>query len=207
MTCVDLTFPHRGRRKHTDIETRHVALKSASTAYTGVIYHFSGDSMQGTYIDFPGHILETDDGRRADSTDLADFYRMEAAVIRLDRADRPGGVSGAELEAAWGGIPRTPAVIVNALGERGPMDIPERSVWLELDAVEWLKRTGCRLLVSDIYESRALEGVFLKLFQAGIATVCEPDQLHKLTAPVVQLTVTFVKLPVTQLPCALVAEF
>ena len=207
MTCIDLTFPHRGVRTATVIETRHVALKSPATAYTGVVYKFSHDSMQGSYIDFPGHILETDDGQRADSVDPADFYRMDASVIHLDRAHAPGGISAAALEAAHGGVPRTRAVIINALGAAGPMEIPERSVWLELGVVDWLKQVGCRLLVSDVYESTALEGIFLRLFRAGITAVCEPYDLHKLTVPVVKLTVGFVKLPVTQLPCTLLAEF
>ncbi len=207
MTCIDLTYPYRGRARATDIQRREVPLKSNSTAYTGVVYQFSCDSMQGCYLDLPGHILETDDGRRADTVDRADFYRMEAAVIHLDRGRHPGGVTAAELEKAWGGVPHTPAVIINALGTLGPFDIPPRSVWLELDAVAWLKKTGCRLLVSDVYESRALEGVFLKLFEAGISAVCEPDNLSQLTAPVVRLTVLFPKMPVTQVPCAMVAEF
>jgi len=76
-----------------------------------------------------------------------------------------------------------------------------------LDAVEWLKATPCKLLVSDIYESTALEGVFLRLFEGGIATVCEPANLYKLPEGIVKLTVLFSKMPITQIPCALVAEY
>jgi len=207
MTCVDLTLRGIGRDAVPEIAVRHVALRSAATAYTGVVYTTTGSSMLGSYIDFPGHILETDDGRRADTADLADFYRMDASVIHLDRADGSGGISAEELEKAFGGVPDTPVVILNALGARGPLDIAPRSVWLAMDAVEWLIRSKCRILVSDVYESRALEGVFLKLFRAGITAVCEPNRLHKLTAPKVKLTISFVKFPVTQIPCTLVAEF
>ena len=45
------------------------------------------------------------------------------------------------------------------------------------------------------------------LFEGGIATICEPANLHKLTARNVKLTVLFPKMPITQLPCALAAEF
>lgn len=207
MTCVDLTMRGIGRDAVPEIAERHVALRSAATAYTGVVYTTTGSSMLGSYIDFPGHILETDDGRRADNVDLAGFYRMEASVVRLDRPGGSGGIDAAELEEAYGGVPDTPVVIINALGARGPMDIDPRSVWLTMDAVEWLIRSKCRILVSDVYESKALEGVFLKLFRAGISTVCEPARLHELTARQVKLTISFVKFPVTQIPCTLVAEF
>ena len=90
---------------------------------------------------------------------------------------------------------------------RSDEDAEDFIVNLELDAVEWLNKTPCKLLVSDVYESTALEGVFLKLFEGGIATICEPANLHKLTARKVKLTVLFSKMPITQLPCALAAEF
>ena len=73
--------------------------------------------------------------------------------------------------------------------------------------MEWLKKTPCKLLISDVYESKALEGVFLKLFEGGISTICEPANLHELPSGQVKLTVLFPKIPVTQLPCALIAEF
>ena len=163
--------------------------------------------MMGSYIDFPGHIKETDDGVNGANADLADFTNMSAAVIHFDRAEQPGGITADDLEKAYGGVPDTHAVIINALGSVSSFDIPPRSVYLTLNAVEWLKKTPCKLLVSDIYESTALEGVFLKLFEAGISTVCEPANLHKLPSGKVKLTVHFAKIPITQLPCTLVAEF
>lgn len=208
MAVVDLTFDFSGdKSRKLAIKERYVALKSDATAYTGVVYDVQCDSMQGTYLDLPGHIAETDDGQRADTLDLADFYQMEAAVIHLDRSQTPGGVTAADLEAAYGDKPDTQVVIINALGSCGVFGIPGRSVWLTLDAVEWLKSTPCKLLVSDIYESRALEGVFLQLFKGGISTVCAPDNLHKLTSRKVKLTVMFPKMAVTQVTCSLVAEF
>lgn len=207
MTYVDLTADFCGRKAKAEIVQREVPLKSDKTEYTGVVYNISTSTMMGSYIDFPGHIKETDDGVNAANLDLADFTGMSATVIHFDRANEPGGITAEDLEKACGGIPDTPAVIINALGSISSFDIPPRSVYLTLDAVEWLKKTPCRLLVSDIYESRALEGVFLKLFEGGISTVCEPANLHKLPSGKVKLTVHFAKIPITQLPCTLVAEF
>ena len=207
MAYVDLTADFRGRKVLPEIVQREVALKSDKTEYTGVVYNISTSTMMGSYIDFPGHIRETDDGVNGANSDLADFTNMSAAVIRFDRAGEPGGITAEDLENAYGGVPDTRAVIINALGSVSSFDIPPRSVYLTLDAVEWLKKTPCKVLVSDIYESTALEGVFLKLFEGGISTVCEPANLHKLPAGKVKLTVHFAKIPITQLPCTLVAEF
>ena len=207
MAYVDLTADFRGRNVLPEIVQRKVALKSDKTEYTGVVYNISTSTMMGSYIDFPGHIRETDDGVNGANSDLADFTNMSAAVIRFDRAGEPGGITAEDLENAYGGVPDTQAVIINALGSVSSFDIPPRSVYLTLDAVEWLKKTPCKVLVSDIYESTALEGVFLKLFEGGISTVCEPANLHKLPAGKVKLTVHFAKIPITQLPCTLVAEF
>jgi len=207
MTCVDLTCPAIGRHFPAQLAVERWPLRSAATKYTGMVYKLTCDSMLGSYLDLPGHILETDDGRRGDNVDLADYYRMDAAVIHLNRAGGSGGISAAELERACGGVPDAPVLIINALGALGPHDIESRSVWLAMDAVEWIVRSGCRMLVSDVYESQALEGVFLKLFQAGISAVCEPCNLHRLTAPRVKLTVSFLKLDATQIPCTLLAEF
>lgn len=207
MNLVDLTQPIGAGNEQMRVSVRKVALRSDKTAYTGMVYDFAGDSMQGSYIDFPGHILETDDGRRADTVDLADFYRMDASVIRLNRLSGSGGITASELEQAAGGRPDTPVVIINALGEADPLDIAPRSVWLTLDAVDWLIGCNCRLVVSDVYESTALEGVFLKLFAAKIAAVCIPRRLGLLPASRVKLTVSFAKIAVTQLPCTLLAEF
>ncbi|NMA20858.1 MAG: hypothetical protein GX927_09800, partial [Lentisphaerae bacterium] len=82
------------------------------------------------------------------------------------------------------------------------------SVFLDMTAVQWIIDAGCKMLVSDIYESQALDGVFLKLFKAGVCTVCEPVHLAEVTAPVVRLTVLFPKFPkMTQFPCRVVAEW
>ena len=183
-------------------------MQSPGVEYTGVIYEFKMGSMAGTYIDFPGHIAETDDGQDAYNYPLEKLYCRRAAVIRLDRWDGSGGVTASELAAACPvKIQPGDALIVNALGDRQFYDIENRSVFFEMDAVEWIIEQGVELLVSDIYESQALLGVFLKLFKAGISTVCRPVNLHKLEDAEVKLTIMPLPLRgVTQIPCRLVAE-
>lgn len=205
---VDLTRDYVGPVAPFALEQQEVPLRSANTAYTGIIYQFSSGSMQGTYLDLPGHIRETDDGQTAANFPIENLYRLPASRIRLDRASGSGAVSANDLEEAFGSIPDTPGVIINALGEREPDQIETRSVFLDMTAVQWLIDAGCKMLVSDIYESQTLEGVFLKLFQAGVCTVCEPANLAKVASPKVRLTVLFPKFPgMTQFPCRVVAEW
>ncbi|MBE6356680.1 MAG: cyclase family protein [Lentisphaerae bacterium] len=209
MAVVDLTMDFIGERFQPDIERSEKFLQSGKTAYTGVVYKITHDGMSGTYIDFPGHIAETDNGIYADNCPLEKVYRVPASVIHLDHRSGDGAVSAAELETAFGGKVSTEALIINALGSNANAgEIELRSVYLDDSAVDWIIASNCKLLVSDIYESEALHGVFLKLFGAGIITVCLPVNLWKLTAPQVQLTALFARMPqVTQLPCRLVAEF
>lgn len=128
-------------------------------------------------------------------------------MIHLDRKSGSGAVSEAELAAGCPNPFRGGALILNALGARRFDDIEERSVWLGRDARGWILRQGIHLLVSDVYESREPEGVFLDLFEAGISTVCYPVNLNRLTAPRVKLTVLAARFEtVTQLPCRVVAE-
>ncbi len=208
MPIVDITRDYTSLAGELEVSVREVKLKSAQTAYTGLVYQFSSDSMQGSYLDLPGHIKETDDGLTAANIPAKKLYRIPASVIRLERTSGSGAVSAADLERAAGGIPASAAIIVNALGKLNPRDIAERSVYLEHSAVEWLIASGCRLLVSDIYESTALEGVFLRLFQAGIWTYCEPVNLAQIAAREVKLTVLFPKIArLTQIPCRGIVEW
>ena len=210
MSLIDLTLPIPAAPEAPGpFRLEELIIRSGGAAYTGMVYHFAHDSMVGTYIDFPGHIKETDDGLDAENYPLCDLFRVEASVVHLDRVGGTGAVSADELAAAWQ-APVGPfgALIVNALGRRRFDDIPERSVWFAPDAVEWIIETGARLLVSDIYESTPeLTGVFNCLFEAGVSTVCCPINLHFLTSATVKLTVLPARFrTVTQLPCRAVAE-
>jgi len=206
MSVVDLSSPFPPEAADR-IRLREVPLKSANTAYTGMVYDFELNSMYGSYIDLPGHIRETDDGARGDNVPPDRFYRVPCSVIRLARSDRSGAVSAAELEEAFGGKVTTPALMINALGALEPDEIENRSVWLDADALDWIIGSGVRLLVSDIFESSRLEGVFLKLFSAGVSTVCNPRRMSRIRRRIVELTVMFPNIPVlTQIPCRILAE-
>ena len=208
MPAVDLTFDFVGERFAPEIIRKELYLKSGQTEYTGVVYDMKMDGMSGSYIDFPGHIAETDNGLYADNCPLDMVYRVPASVIRLDRESGSGAVSADDLEKSFGGRVTTPALIINALGNKEITEVQNRSVYLDNSAVQWIIDCKCNLLVSDIYESTALHGVFLQLFKAGVTTVCMPSKLHTLAAKKVALTVLFAKMPqVTQLPCRIVAEF
>ena len=209
MNIVDLTWDFNGERFPPSFEKKEIHLQSGLTKYTGVVYKFTHDSMCGSYIDFPGHIAETDDGMDAAKYPVEDLYRIPADVIRFNKKSGDGAVTAEDLEKK---IPasttKSKALILNALGEINPRDIESRSVYLSMDAVDWIIKNGYKLIVSDIYESQALHGVFLKLFEAGISTVCIPVNLYKLPEKPVLLTVLFPKIPsITQLPCRIVAEY
>ncbi|MBO4647080.1 MAG: cyclase family protein [Lentisphaeria bacterium] len=206
MSVIDLScaFPPGTAGK---IRLREVPLRSDRTAYTGMVYDFEVNSMDGSYIDLPGHIRETDDGQRADNVPVENFYRVPCSVIRLNRTSGSGAVTAAELERAFGGKVTTPALMINALDPLDPDEIDLRSVWLDFSALDWMIACGIRLLVSDIYESKALDGVFLKLFQAGISTVCEPRGMNRIRGKIVELTVLFPKIAtLTQIPCRILVD-
>ncbi|MBR6470243.1 MAG: cyclase family protein [Victivallales bacterium] len=189
------------------IAEHRVHLKSAGTEYTGVKYLYTVPGMASSYLDLPGHIAETDDGRRGDSIPANLFYRMPAKVLRLHRQSGDGAVTADDLLKSANGDFQAPCIIVNALGDLNPRDIDERSVYLTFDALEFLQAHGCRLLVSDIFESQRLDGVFLWLFRHGISTVCEPINLGRLPLDLpVCFSAIFPPLPATQLPCRIFAE-
>ena len=63
MTILDLTMDFHGERFPAEIKREEMPLQSGLTKYTGIIYTITHDGMSGTYIDFPGHIAETECGR------------------------------------------------------------------------------------------------------------------------------------------------
>ena len=206
---INLTRKYHSEHKAPEITLEHVPLHSDKTQYTGEIWHLKCDSMVGTYLDLPGHILETDDGKRGSNLDVADFYRVPATVLHLNRQDASGAITGADLNAANQGKSTTRRfLIIHALADKlNPHDIKWRSVYLDASAVQWIIDSGCQVLISDVYESVKLEGVFLRLFKAGVSTVCEPVDLYKLNdcqEPLI--TISFPPIPIAQLPITLTAE-
>lgn len=209
MNIADLTWDFIGERFAPETKKEELFLRSGQTQYTGIVYTFTHDGMSGTYIDFPGHIAETDDGVTAENYPIEDLYRIKADVIHLNRESNSGAVHAEDLQQVLPEkSPESKALILNALGEKNPRDIEARSVYLSHNAVEWIIKNKYKIVVSDIYESRELHGVFLQLFAAGISTVCMPVNLYKLPEKEVLLTILFPKMPsVTQLPCRIVAEW
>ncbi|HWQ93340.1 MAG TPA: cyclase family protein [Clostridia bacterium] len=208
-TLIDLTLPvpeKQAGQETCRLEERH--LMCAELPYTGMVHHFQHDSMAGTYIDFPGHIKETDDGLRASTYPLNRLFRVPAAVIRLQRTSGSGRISADDLAGACPKGSVAQALILNALGPLRFDQILERSVYLGRDAVDWIVSSGYHLLVSDVYESNVdPQQVFNRLFAGGVSTVCHPINLHKINRPFVRLTVLPLSFPTaTQLPCRGVVE-
>lgn len=219
MQTIDLTLPiatceeeklapDAPWRPTETIHTRRWRIGDGAEAYTARVHYLSHWGMAGTYIDFPGHIVETDDGDDASSVPAEKLFRLEAGVVRLDRASGSGRVSADELAAAGPKPASGQALIVNALGPRRFDEIELRSVYFGSDAVRWIIDTGVHLLVSDIYESDVdPQGVFPALFANGIYTVCCPINLHRISRPVVRVTALPLRVATaTQLPCRVVVE-
>lgn len=176
--------------------------------YTAIVYDYNHSGMVSTYIDFPGHIEHLNDGTHAANCAVEKLYRVTATVIHLDCADGFGAVTADMLKLALKSDKPSGAMIINALGRRRFDEIKFRSVWLASDAVKWIVESSIHLLVSDIYESEKLHGVFPPLFAAGIYTVCNPVNLHLLTSKRIRITALPLKFEgATQLPCRLLAEW
>jgi kynurenine formamidase len=191
-----------------EAKVAEIALQSANIAYTGVVYEFAHSSMAGTYIDFTGHIKECADGNDAGNYPVENLYRQDADIIQLDRVSGSGGVSAVELEAALQEKnSENKLLIINALGLLDSSAIEQRTVFLDSSAVEWIIAKKYRILISDIYESRELNGVFYELFKAGIITVCEPVNLNAIRGKTVKISIFPLRYAgITQLPCRVIAE-
>ncbi len=191
-----------------DVTPSLVELTIRSRQFQATAYEISHHSLCGTYIDFPGHIVQTDDGMDSACYPVERLFRLRSAVIHLDRADKPGPVTAAELQSASPGTSGCGALVINALGIRRFDEITDGSIWLDDDAAKWIIDSGVHIVMSDVYKRLPeLNTVFSDLFAARISTVCDPVNLHRLTDPHVLLTVmpmSFQK--VNQIPCRVIAE-
>ena len=205
MKLVDLTL--QVAPVENAFTTKRLLLAGVGGNYTALVYDYHHTGMVSTYIDFPGHIAYLDNGTDAATCAMEKVYRVPARVIHLDCADGSGAVTAGMLKSALKSDKPAGAMIINALGRRRFDEIAYRSVWLASDAVAWIVESGSHLLVSDIYESPALHGVFPSLFAAGIYAVCHPVNLHLLPSDCVRITALPLKFEgATQLPCRLLAE-
>ncbi len=200
MALIDLTLPW----DTMEIKEKLIPLKSEKISYKAVVYDFKLNSMTGSYIDFPGHILETADGMNAGNFPLSDFYRVPATFLRPRRSGN--AISANELEEAHGKSLKTPCLVIH--GKAGTkIPLISRQICLSMDAVDWIINYGCKLLISDSYESENLDGVFLKLFKAGISTVCMPANLDKINSDKMKISVITPLLnDMVQVPCRIIAE-
>ncbi len=191
------------------IETHIWHLQQDKVKYDARVHWFHHWGMSGTYIDLPGHIVETDDGKRADNLPLECLYRLPATRIQLDKASGAGRISADELASAAENNPAPGgALVLNALGRKQFDQISERSVYLGRDAVEWLLQFDIKLFISDVYESnQSPQGVFSLFFAAGICTICNPINLWQLPSNSFFITALPLRFAdATQLPCRLLAE-
>jgi len=204
MKLIDLTYPMQESYKDKPaVAPSLVPIKVRGGSFKALIYDFNWGSMMGSYIDFPGHIRETDDGIDAQNAPLETLYEIPACVIHLKRRGSPGPVSAEELEKESREVPEEGGLIIHALGPKQFYEVEPDSVFFGKSAIEWIIDKKIKLIVSDVYENhKNPEGVFVEFFKAGIATVCLPVNLQEITKNPVKLTALCVRAKgVTQLPC------
>lgn len=209
MRLVDLTLPVPAIENDSPtVALDEWPISGPGFSYTGMVYRFNHWSMSGTYIDFPGHIKHLDDGANAENYPLEKLFDIPSVVIHIDRSEKPGKIRADELQAACLAPVNGGGLIIHALGTKRYAEVPERSVALAKDAVDWMVDRGIHLVVSDVYEhSDEPENIFSALFSGGISAVCRPCNLDKLDAPTVRLSVLTLRFPnVTQAPCRAVAR-
>lgn len=206
---IDLTLPVKYNPKTMSTSEKHI-VQEDGTEYDGIIHEFSFNSMTGTYIDFPGHIAGYEDGTDAASYKLEKLYQVKTVLIKLDRDCSSGKVCKEELLTSVNinlEKEKPGAIIINALGSKRFDEIRERSVWLSIEAAKWLISLGIHLIISDIYESAGIHGVFGTFFKAGVSTVCCPVNLDKISKNIFTVTCLPAKFEkCQQLPCRLIAE-
>ena len=210
MPVINLTAPFGNHR--TSIE--RLPIRSPKTSYTGMIYYFDYESMSTSYLDLPGHIAETDDGRHAAMLDPGDWYRQRANLIRIPvcPAGEEFAIRPADIEKAMAGKKWHPWMVINALGRKDDDGEARyfRMTYLALDTVDMLIDKGVKVIIGDAWESRRLDGVFTRLFSAGVCTVCGVANLHRLPDDrEFFVTLGFLPYPggVTQIPCSVLAEY
>ena len=175
--------------------------------YKGVIYDFPLSSMSGTYLDFPGHIEEFDDGKNAANYPLKKLFLVETTVIKLRRKGMPREIDGKELEET-GITVKTPGLLIkvddwNLASPEGIAQVP----FYGKSAISWVVSKRINLFISNVYENHAdRQGIFGEFFRAGIACVCIPANLDRITRERIKICAIPLKIPgAVQLPCRLIA--
>jgi kynurenine formamidase len=162
--------------------------------------------MSGTYVDFPGHIAEFDDGLDAGNCPIEHLFMLDTTVIHLRRDAAMREVTADELDAA--GIEfKGEVLIVHALGVRSWSDFSEDAIpYFGPSAIRWIVGRRPKIFVSDIYEKRPdQQGIFVELFRNHISCVCLPANLDQLRETYPKSCIVPLKLDkVAQAPCRLV---
>ncbi|HRU05685.1 MAG TPA: cyclase family protein [Candidatus Brocadiia bacterium] len=203
MRVIDLTRSITFPAAVADKRDYNIPLSIRGEKYTALCHRFDMDGMSGTYIDFPGHIAEFDNGQHAGNAPLEDLFVLDGTVIHLDRKGRGREVTAEELRATGVKV-KGQALLIHALGHQDCAQVDEATIpYFGPSAIQWIVSHPLRLFASDIYEKRPdLQGVFPELFRRGVCTVCMPANLDQLT----QTYVRFCAIParmegVVQAPC------
>ena len=203
MRIVDLTHKIVFPSPEADKEDYHIPLSIKGRAYKALCHKLRCDGMSGTYLDFPGHVVETDDGLHAGNCPLEDLFMLPATFLRLNREGKGREVTADALEAAGAEV-RGKALIVHALGDRGFFDYTNDTIPFFGDsAVGWILDKGVKVFASDIYENKLdPRGIFTELFAAGTAAVCCPVNLQAVRATYLRVCVVPLRMEgAVQLPC------
>ena len=205
MRIIDLTFPVGATGEKTpEHETYIVKLPIKGDTYDGVCHRFQWHSMTGTYLDFPGHIAEFDDGADAANYPLDRLFMVDTTFIRLDREGRAREITAAELDETGIQV-RGGALFIHARGEtpwhESPGDIP----YYDPSAIEWIISKDIHLFLSDVYEKHPdQQGIFVELFRHRISCVCCMVGLDQIRQERVKVCAIPIAAPgVKQVPCRL----
>ena len=204
MRIIDLTCPIESVQGGAPTASRHlVPLTIRGGKYSGVCYRLAMDGMSGTYMDFPGHIAEFDDGDDAGNFPIEKLFMLDTTVIHLRREGAGREVTADELEAAKIEV-KGDVLIVHALGEKLWSDYDGASIpYFGPGAIRWIIGKQPRIFASDIYEKRPdQQGIFVELFRNRINCVCCPVNLDQIREIYPKSCIVPLKMPkVTQIPC------
>ena len=200
---IDLTLTFNHTDFPSSIETYNVSLDIEGESYNAACYKFANDGMCGTYVDFPGHLVEFDDGTHAGNYPMEKLFMVPATFLRLNLQAGQREITIADLEAARTEI-KGEMAILHALGDKNFYDYtPETIPYLKKETFEWFIGKGIRLFASDVYENKcSYEGIFPAFFKNRITCVCYPVNLQAISSTYLHACVVPLKVDnVVQLPC------
>jgi len=207
MRIIDLTSPIQAVQEGAPTVSPYIVpLTLRGEKYRGACYRLALNGMSGTYVDFPGHIAEFDDGLDAGNCPIENLFMLDTTVIHLRRDAAVREVTADELEAAGIGF-KGEVLIVHALGEKSWSDFDVAAIpYFGPSAIQWIVGRRPKIFVSDIYEKRPdQQGIFVELFRNHISCVCCPANLDQIRETYPKSCIAPLKLDqVKQAPCRLV---